>query len=411
MMPQAIVCNCNYNGLSIIQELGIHGINCIAMDCQRSIGTYSKYAKYIRCPDPISHEEDFIRFLYDYCSKQNKKPIIFPTNDHWAIALSKYKKKLNEVSIPCVADWEATENLVHKNKFYEIGREKGYLIPKTWNNESKKNVTDENFPLVAKPIIRRTTSNAANKSFISNMDRLRLTLLPTRKEFDEFVRRESSLLDKLVFQEYVRGLSDSMYTVGIYANRNTDILGLFTGHKVRGYPALSGDCIVGERASIPDYVIENTKRIVKELHYCGIAEFEYKKDEVTGNFFLIEVNPRSWSWIGITPASGVNLPLIAYCDLSGEKIEQSESDSEIKTIKYVKVFEDIQNCLFRYKTDYKKWSKTLVEWKNDIKADKLIFAEHNAGDWPILFIAGIKSLLMFIYNSPCYLKIRFKDYL
>ncbi|WP_269848919.1 hypothetical protein [Methanosarcina horonobensis] len=68
-----------------------------------------------------------------------------------------------------------------------------------------------------------------------------------------------------------------MYTVGIYSNRHSEILGLFTGHKVRGYPAESGDCIIGECVKVPEYIIENTKRIVKELKYSGIAEFEYKK--------------------------------------------------------------------------------------------------------------------------------------
>ena len=46
--------------------------------------------------------------------------------------------------------------------------------------------------------------------------------------------------------------------------------------------------------------------IVKDLNYSGIAEFEYKKDLSTGRYRLIEVNPRSWSWIGITPACGVS---------------------------------------------------------------------------------------------------------
>ena len=399
-MHKAIVFNCHYNGLSIIQELGQHGIKCIAMDNVRSIGTFSKYARYIKCPDPLYKEKEFINFLYDYCSKQSDMPVLFPTNDHWAVALSKHKTFISEVSIPCIADWETIEILIHKDKFNRIGQERGYLTSKTWDNESIKKITDENFPLVAKPIFRKTSSNKNNQNLIRNMNRLRLTVLNTSDELNAFLDREHYFLQHLIFQEYVRGMSDCMFTVGVYASKNAEILGLFTGHKVRGYPADHGDCIVGERASVPDYVIENTKRIVKDFHYSGIAEFEYKRDEKTGNYILIEVNPRSWSWIGITPACGVSLPLIAYSDLSGTLFKPAEVDKGIHTVKYVKVLEDLENSLILYRYDYPKWSKKFIEWKQDIKADVVVFAEYNAGDWPILLISVSKTILNLLVDIP-----------
>jgi predicted ATP-grasp superfamily ATP-dependent carboligase len=403
-MHKAIVFNCQYNGLSIIQELGQHGIQCVAMDNQRSIGTYSKYAKYIKCPDPLCSEEIFIRFLYDYCSKQNDKPVLFPTNDHWAVALAKHKETLSEVSIPCVADWETIDILIHKNKFYKTGQERGYLTPQTWNKESLKEISDSNFPLVAKPIFRRISSNTRINKLISNMDRLRLTVLNTKDELNAFLNREYNFLEHLVFQEYIKGMSDSMYTVGIYASRNAEILGVFTGHKVRGYPAGNGDCVVGEQAPVPDYVIENTKRIVKDLHYTGIAEFEYKRNEMTGQYKLIEVNPRSWSWIGITPACGVSLPFIAYSDLSGIPFKSLEVSKGMGTVKFVMVLQDLQNSLFKYKHDYPKWTKTFAEWINDIRADTTIYAEFNAGDWLVPLIAFPKEIfnllrILISYNN------------
>jgi D-aspartate ligase len=398
MIHAALIFDCHYNGLSIIQELGIHGIECIAMDNRRSIGTFSKYAKYVKCPDPSCDEEKFIAFLFDYCSKEKNKPVLFPTNDHWAVALSKHKKRLSEVSIPCVADWETIEIFIHKDKFYQIGQERGYLTPKTWDNKSIKNITDENFPIVAKPIFRRSSSNSNITNFTANMDRLRLTLLNTKNELNAFLERESSFIEHLVFQEYVRGMSDSMYTVGIYADKNANIMGLFTGHKVRGYPAHNGDCVVGEKAPVPDYIINNTKRIVKDFHYCGIAEFEYKIDEKTAQYKLIEINPRSWSWIGITPACGVSLPLIAYNDLSNKSFKPVIMNNTFKTVKFIIIIEDLKNSLFLYKYDNPKWLKSFHSWKNDIRADTLVVAEYNDGDWPILLIALSRTFLNLFWS-------------
>src|SRR6056297_4184200 len=45
----------------------------------------------------------------------------------------------------------------------------------------------------------------------------------------------------------------------------------------------------------------------------------FKRDADTGEFRLIEVNPRSWSWVGITAESGVSLPWLAYADLAPDE--------------------------------------------------------------------------------------------
>lgn len=391
---KAIIFNCHYNGLSIIQELGQHGIECIAMDAVRSIGTYSKYAQYQKCPDPTESESEFIEFLYSYCAREKEKPVVFPTNDHWAVAISKHKEKLSEVALLCVADWEAVKTVTYKELFYELGKEKKYLTPNTWSIDELKQLVNNDFPLIAKPRFRRIASNEKMSAICKNLDRLRFTVLNNKGELEAFLDREKAYIDYLIFQEYIPGMSDQMYTVGIYADEQSEVLGLFTGHKVRGYPADSGDCIVGENYNLPDYVIENTYRIVKDLKYSGIAEFEYKKDITTGEYRLIEVNPRSWSWIGITPACGVSLPMIAYQDLTGEKVSVIKPNLENGSVKYIKILEDLRNCLFLYKSSYPRWSKSFREWKNDIKASQTIYAEFNAGDWPV----GIKAVLNLMYS-------------
>lgn len=404
----AIVFNCYFNGLSIIQELGKNNIQCIAMDCVRDIGTFSKYAKYQKCPDPLENEYDFIHFLYNFCKELDSKPVLFPTNDHWAVAISKNKKMLSEVSIPVVADWETVKILINKDLFYKIGAENNYLTPRSWSFNELNNLNEDNFPIVAKPTFRRISSNEDLKYITENMDRLRFNVLKNKDELNAFIKKEEKFIDKLIFQEYINGMSDSMYTVGIYANDCFEILGLFTGHKVRGYPADSGDCVIGECMKVPDYIIENTKKIVKDLKFSGIAEFEYKKDSISGEFKLIEINPRSWSWIGITPACGVSLPLIAYKDSCGQKVECTESNLKDGSVKYVKIIPDFFNCNFNYKKNYPQWSMSFFEWIRDINTKKTVFAEFNAGDWNISIkvlystlveILGYLNNLIFKHNN------------
>lgn len=393
--PKAIVFNCHYNGLSIIQELASHGVPCIAMDSRRSIGTYSRHASYVNCPDPSINESQFIDFLYDYCLREPVKPVLFPTNDQWAAAISKHKERLLEVSHLCVADWETVSAVIEKDRFYALGHERGYPTPKTWRATDVANAAPTDYPIAAKPIWRRNSADRDNTDLDAAMDRLRLTVFIQPEELRSFLETESRWLNHLIFQTYVPGLSDSMYTVGIYADSKHRILGVFTGKKVRGYPADIGDCIVGEAQSVPDEVIATIQRITEELKLSGIAEFEFKQNPNTRAFTLIEINPRSWSWVGITPHVGVSLPLIAYRDLTDDSVNthrtlQTTTDGSVR---YAKVVDDFINVCILYRFSFPQWAQSPWAWRRDLHRNrKVVYAEFHAGDYRVAIMSIVLQL-------------------
>jgi D-aspartate ligase len=386
-----IVYNTSYNGLSIMQDLGSRGIKCYALDKTLSIGAFTKYAKYKKCPDPYIHETKFVDYLYKLCASLPDKPVLFPTNDHWALVTAKNKAKLSEVSHPCIGSFEVVDTMLSKDKFYKIGQENGYMTPYTWPLESLDKIDDGQFPIIAKPKFKEPPSGLYDPLIKKKLKKYRLFVINNKDELGVFTDNHKDILNFLIFQEYVHGLSDTMFTVGIYANSEYEIKGLFTGRKVRGYPANIGDNILGESHDIPDHLIENTKRVVKELGYEGIAEFEYKLNSKTGDFKLIEVNPRPWSWIGITPYCNVNLPLIAYNSLLGKEEAFQRSTVATGEVKYVKIFQDLFNSMIRYRFNYKPWNTTYRSWKKSLESKKLIIAEIHKKDWCV-FIASIPYL-------------------
>ena len=48
-----------------------------------------------------------------------------------------------------------------------------------------------------------------------------------------------------------------------------------------------------------------------------MSQTEFKYDYRDQQFKLMEVNPRSWSWIGLPITMGINLPFYAFCDAVG----------------------------------------------------------------------------------------------
>jgi predicted ATP-grasp superfamily ATP-dependent carboligase len=190
-----------------------------------------------------------------------------------------------------------------------------------------------------------------------------------------------------------------MFTVGIYADQTGTVKGVFTGRKLRGYPADYGDCILGQNEVLPESLVEMVREFCLKLNYHGIAEFEFKQDARSQAFKLIEVNPRSWSWVGITPACGVSLPWMAYTDACGmEEAPELQCQLPTGTVKYVRLVNDWRNCRFRYKRNgFPQWSLSFKEWRRSLAADKLVIAEFGWRDFLpalITFFIEIKHMLL-----------------
>jgi len=375
--------NCHYNGLRIIQELGAHGVQDYALDAVRSVGAASRYARYWPCPDPLCDEDAFIRFLIKKGGEFNQKPVLFPTNDHWAIAIARHKPELEQWYLPCAADGSVVDLLISKDRFYRWAMERNYPVPHLYSADEVLQGDGNIFPLIAKPIARRSPNLCAGHQDIDRfLDTHRMTVISNISEYNSFISQYADYLDYFLFQEYVPGMADRMYTVGIYASRQHEVLGLFTGRKVRGFPPDIGDCVVGQGEKVPEEITACVKEMVRDLGYSGIAEFEFKKDLSTGKFILIEINPRSWSWIGITPACGVSLPWIAYADLTGiESVRYMESTVESGEVIYLKLLDDLKNCLHSYrKTGYPEYHLSLPAWLKEIRGKKKVFAEFSWDD-------------------------------
>ncbi len=67
-----------------------------------------------------------------------------------------------------------------------------------------------------------------------------------------------------------------------------------------------------EYASLPAEVIHAAKRcLLDALGWHGVAMVEFKREEATGRFVLMEVNPKFWGSLELAIVSGVDFPYLA----------------------------------------------------------------------------------------------------
>jgi predicted ATP-grasp superfamily ATP-dependent carboligase len=325
------------------------------------------------------------------------------------MAIAKHKDKLEQVSIPCVGDWKTLEILIDKTKFNMWCDKHGYPVPHAWLATQAEKIPLDSYPIIAKPISRRSSaddSSAKKKSHEFDQNRVRMV----NNQYELSQLKEKIIeFDKLYFlQEYIPGMSDTMYTVGIYANKQGIVKGVFSGRKLRGFPADVGDWRLGQVEAMPNEIISIVEDFCHRIGYHGIAEFEFKRDPRDGKFWLIEVNPRSWSWVGITSYCQVSLPWMAYADCSGlENIEYKRIQIPDGSVKIVRLLDDFINCLFVYRLNgFPEWSLSFKQWKESLESEKLVTAEFAKDD----FLPGLVSFLELLIKVVLTLVMFFRQF-
>jgi D-aspartate ligase len=290
-VPAAVVDVGWVNGLAAIRSLGRAGVRVLAVDHRPSaLGFRSKYAEPLLSPDPFEDEHRFVNVI-----RALGDVVVLPTHDNVLNAIARYADDF-EARTP-FPGWDLLERVQSKRAQLDQARAAGVDVPLE---------NPGTFPVVVKPdrsveFKRRYRRQAFRCETQAELD----DALAKTEEFGPIV------------QELVPGGDDALYTVGSYLTRDGDALGLFCGRKLRQTPPGIGTCRVGEAVWVQE-VVDAGLQLLRAFGYYGLSQVEFKRDARDGSYKLMEINPRLWQWHGLASACGVDLPRIAYADLTGE---------------------------------------------------------------------------------------------
>jgi predicted ATP-grasp superfamily ATP-dependent carboligase len=163
----------------------------------------------------------------------------------------------------------------------------------------------------------------------------------------------------IMVQEIIPGGDEQFYGLLTYFGENSEALAIFTKRKLRQTGMGYGDGSFQVSVWVPT-VAELGIRLLENMKYRGLAGIEFKKDRRDGQFKLIEINPRSVTGEMMAVKSGVDIPLIAYLDTIGERVEPNSSFTE--GMKWVSLEWDFKTFLAyreRKMLNFTDWIKSL----------------------------------------------------
>jgi D-aspartate ligase len=336
--PGAIVIEGHVQGLSNTRSLGEVGIPVIVIDKVNCIAQYSKYCtKFYKCPDFIT--DAFADFLIKLAIEKNLTGwSLIPSNDHAVHTLARFKNELENYYKVITPDLAAIENIYDKSKLLEMAKKSNTPFPLTqyFSSPQEKINKGLSFPVLIKGRKGLTFYKTfGRKAFSAENDKDLKKLL---SEISEKIDLNETLIQELIPND---GTNKTIsFTAFCIAGQ---IKSYWMGIKLREHPIQYGTATLAESIN-EEICYHQSVSLLKTLNYTGVCEVEYLKDPRNGLYKLIEINARTWLWVGLAKHCGIDYAKMIYNYLNNIN---SDYPSNYKTnIKWINWYTDFPMAFY-----------------------------------------------------------------
>lgn len=359
------------SALAIIRSLGRKGIRVEGSEYfPFPTGRFSKYLKkFVKTPSPFHSPIEFVDFFKEYL-KVNDYSLIIPPAEASSFLFSYFLKK-DYGDIIGVPDFDVFKYAHDKGKTVKICEKEGIPVPKTYfinsMDELKYIAKEIKYPAVIKPrskffVLKKGLSykvaflKVGSKNYVENscelVERYMEIVKPYLPEIEEY-----GFLP--LIQERVSGRG---WGVAVIFDRDKPLCG-FMHRRIYEYPPTGGASTLRVSVWQKD-IFEKACKLLKAIKWKGVAMVEFKVDENSKKFWVMEINGRFWGSLPLAINSGVDFPYLFYLYwVKGKRFSKFVKSQEgifqkwgsgqvlrffwfLKRFKFSRVFEEFLNTFF-----------------------------------------------------------------
>lgn len=246
---------------------------------------------------PEIHDEDFIDKLNDLIN-EHEIDFIIPAHDSVVLKLSQNQQQIRAIVV--TSNQLTCEIARSKKKTYEFFKTQSF-VPKMYDT-----VEDvDKFPVFLKPDVGQGSKGVA--------------LARDKRELEFY---KNSQFDLLIL-EYLPGKE---YTIDCFTNSNGELK--YTGRRERKR-IKSGISVNSSTLQMDEQTKQIAHEINKQLQFRGAWFFQIKED-VNGDYKLLEVAPRIAGTMALYRNKGVNFPLLSLYDRMDFDIKVEDNGVDIE---------------------------------------------------------------------------------
>ena len=312
MIYGAVIIEGHVQGLSNTRALGEAGIPVVVVDTYNCLARYSRYCTGFFY-SPAFDSDELAHFLLDLAHREGLEGwLLLPSNDHAVHTISRNREALSAVFRLITPARDIIDLIYDKKNLLDIASDLGVSIPTTHYFSSSAEAIP---PALKYPVITR---GRFGLSFYKAMKAKALLANDEEELRGQIARIEAALGHDMTLTQSVIPYDGTNRTVSFTAFcTEGEVRCWWAGRKLREHPWRFGTATFAESMECEE-CLEPTVKLLKRLNYTGICEVEYIRDPSDGRYKLIEMNARTWLWVGLARACGVDYALMAYRFVNGQ---------------------------------------------------------------------------------------------
>jgi D-aspartate ligase len=308
-----------------------------------------------------TENEDFLETLRTLGPNLKQKAVLFPCNDMNVAIVSRHRKRLEPWYHTVLPSHDVVERLMNKVSFYAYAEQQGVPTPRTFTIESRADAEQAAreliFPCMFKPQSRSSEWDEHSK--------FKAYKVSSAEELLALYDRYHQWAEVLIAQQWIEGPDANLYSCNCYFDSNSQPVATFVARKIRQWPPRTGKSCLGVECR-NDLVLNTAIQLFKGVSYRGLGYLEMKRDERSGEFYVVEPNIGRPTGRGtIAEAGGVELLYTMYCDALGWPLP-AHLEQQYTGIKWIYLRRDFQSALY-YR---RKGELSLKEWYRSIRGRK-----------------------------------------
>ena len=313
--------------LSLVRSLGEQGVPVIVLsEYGHSPSRRSRYCRaFLEVPDFASNPSSLLRTLREVRERLGTAPVLFPSADPDLAALLDLDGQLDGLVRRTLPPAALAHQLLDKHGFEALALQEDLPVPRSLavGDAERGEVLPDwrahcarlRFPLVAKPVWSHAWQTDTVPQSVRSAKALHLANMADVEALAASLPTASWACTLL--QEYVPGSDDEHFGVHAYIDREGRVLGTSVTRNWRVYPPHAGGGCCMESIHEPTLEAQALDALRRVGFRGGIANMDYKRNAQTGEFRLLEINPRISQAHILSTRAGVNFPWLAWRDACG----------------------------------------------------------------------------------------------
>lgn len=316
----------------------------------------------------LDTKEIFLDVVNRYAKKhQDKKILAIGCGDNYVKCLAANKNSFEDNVIAPYADYGFLEDLMDKEKFYELCEKHGIDYPNTYictlENKDSLDIPFE-APYILKP------ANQVQYYIHKFEGQKKVFKLDTKEELLDAIKKtyDAGYTDHMIIQDFLPGDDTYMRVLTSYSDRNAEVKMMCLGHVLLEEHTPYG---IGNHAVIiteyEEELMMKYKALLEDIGYTGFSNFDIKYDRRDNKYKVFEINTRQGRSNFYVTGSGHNIAELLVEDfIYNRPIKEDIAKNEHLWLVVPK------GVAFRYAPAYKERMKKLIREKKVV--NPLFFA-------------------------------------